>query len=59
MQINISEKILKKIKIFLKPIYLKIIGQKDKFIKINLEETFPSFAPRSGGEFFKKQKLTI
>tara|TARA_Y100001933_G_scaffold150241_1_gene148712 strand:+ start:311 stop:1174 length:864 start_codon:yes stop_codon:yes gene_type:complete len=50
---------LRKIKIFLKSIYSKIRGQKGKFIKINLEDTFPSFAPRSGGDFFEKSKLTI
>ncbi len=43
----------------MKPIYAKIRGQKEKFIKINLEETFPAFAPRSGGDFFQKSKLTI
>ena len=43
----------------MKPIYAKIRGQKQKFIKINLEETFPGFAPRSGGDFFQKSKLTI
>ena len=50
---------LRKLKSFLKPIYAKIRGQKKKFIKINLEETFPGFAPRSGGDFFQKSKLTI
>jgi len=51
--------LLKKIKLFFKPFYTKIKGKKEKFIKINLEETFPCFAPRSGGDFFQKSKLTI
>ncbi len=30
-----------------------------KFIKINLKETFPYFARRSGGDFLQKTKLII
>ena len=52
-------KLLKKIKLILKPFYSKIRGKKNKFIKVNLEETFPCFAPRSGGDFLQKAELTI
>ena len=52
-------KLLKKIKLILRSFYSKIRGKKNKFIKVNLDETFPCFAPRSGGDFLQKAKLTI
>ena len=46
---------VKKIKQLVKPIYFKIRGI---ITGVNLVQTFPGFAPRSGGDFFQKSKLT-